>query len=105
MCETINVNPQCCRTSDGGNVGEWFFPNGTMVPRMSNNTGGFVFVMSAFTQEVRLNQRFPSDLEPVGEYECRVPDSGGMERRATIRIALGKSYDMFSFVNYGIESQ
>ena len=62
----------------------------TMVPRNGNNPGRFVFTRTGSTQQVRLNQRFQSDLEPVGEYECRVPDSSRVEQTATITIALGK---------------
>ena len=90
VCITNNINPQCCRTSDGGNVGEWFFPNGTMVPRNGNNPENFVFTRSGSTRQVRLNQRFPSHLEPVGEYECRVPDSNGVEHVANISVILSK---------------
>ena len=93
VCHTDRVNTQCCRSVDGGNVGEWFFPNGTMVPRNGNNPGGFIFTRSGSNQQVRLNQRFQSDLKPVGEYECRVPDSRliGVEHTATITIAARKS--------------
>ena len=90
VCHTNNVNTQCCRTSDGGNVGEWFFPNGSMVPR-NNNHGGFVFTRSGSAQQVRLNQRFQSDLEPVGEYECRVPNRfGDGVGIATVTLAICK---------------
>ena len=96
VCHTNSVNTPCCRTSDGGNVGEWFFPNGSMVPRNGNNPGRFVFTRSGSNQQVRLNQRFQSDLEPVGEYECRVPDNNRVEHTATITIALrpGKSSEL-----------
>ena len=40
VCVTSELNTQCCRTRDGGNVGEWLFPNGTMVPRNKNSPDG-----------------------------------------------------------------
>ena len=73
VCVTSNVNTQCCRSRDGGNVGEWFFPNGTMVPRNSGH-GGSDFTRSGFTHQVRLNRRNGDALMPIGEYSCRVPD-------------------------------
>ena len=36
VCVTTNVNPLCCRRSDGDNRGEWYFPNGTEVIRGYN---------------------------------------------------------------------
>ena len=33
VCVTTNVNTACCRGSDGGAIGEWYYPNGTRVPR------------------------------------------------------------------------
>ena len=89
VCATNNVNTQCCRTGDGGNVGEWFFPNGTMVPR-ARNPGNSIFARSGSTQQVRLNRLAYTPKEPLGEYECRVPDSSGMVQTAAITIALGK---------------
>ena len=73
-------------------MGEWFFPNDTMVPRANTNPESFVFTRTGSTQQVRLNQRFMSDLEPVGVYECRVPDSNGVLQTANITIALSKLY-------------
>ena len=89
VCVTSSINTQCCRGSDGGNVGEWFFPNGDMVPRASN-PGDSNFTRSASAQQVRLNRRVPDAVQPVGEYECRVPDGNGVEQTAAITIALGK---------------
>ena len=72
VCVTSNVNTQCCRGSDGGNVGEWYFPDGTMVPRNSGARSAD-FTRSGFTRQVRLNRR-NSAMSPTGTYECRVPD-------------------------------
>ena len=72
VCVTSNVNTGCCRESDGGNVGEWYFPNGTIVPRNSGASSAD-FTRSGFTRQVRLNRR-NSATSPTGIYECRVPD-------------------------------
>ena len=73
VCVTSNVNTACCRTSDGGNVGVWYFPDGTIVPR-GGYPGDSAFTRTGSNQQVRLNRRFDTALEPVGEYQCRVPD-------------------------------
>ena len=84
VCVTININTQCCRNIDGGNVGEWFYPNGTIVIR---NSGSFTapFTRSGSTHQVRLNRRFGAS-GPVGRYECRVPDSNGVEQVGVIHL-------------------
>ena len=74
VCISSNVNTQCCRRSDGGNVGEWFFPNGSMVPRYSYSDNYYGdFTRSGFSQQVRLNRR-NNAITPFGVYTCRVPD-------------------------------
>ena len=86
VCVTSNVNTQCCRGSDGGNVGEWYFPDGTIVPR---NKGAETndFTRSGFTHQVRLNRR-NSATSPTGTYECRVPD-GATGELVNASIILG----------------
>ena len=86
VCVTSNVNTQCCRGSDGGSVGEWYFPDGTMVPRNSDAPSAD-FTRSGFTCQVRLNRR-NNALTPTGAYECRVPD-GDTEELINARIILG----------------
>ena len=86
VCVTSNVNTQCCRGSDGGNVGEWYFPNGTIVPRniKLNRSYYSSFTRSGFTHQVRLNRRYNSMT--TGTYECRVPDHHGLLHTATIEL-------------------
>ena len=79
VCVTSNVNTQCCRNIDGpggsgGRAGEWYFPNGTMVPRNMGATSAD-FTRKGFTHQVRLNRRNRA-MSPTGIYECRVPDLG-----------------------------
>ncbi len=70
VCHTENVNSMCCRGADGGRAGDWYFPNGTIVPR--NSEGGAI-TRSGFTQQVRLNRKTDT-LMPTGDFSCRVPD-------------------------------
>ena len=83
VCNTTNVNTNCCRGVDGGNVGEWFFPNGSMVPRNRDSPNGN-FTRSGFTHQVRLNRR-NNAMTPLGTYTCVVPDMNNtMNHNATI---------------------
>ena len=69
MCNTTYLNTNCSRGSDGGSAGEWYFPNGQIVP------GGLQGELTStrFTHQVRLNRR-DNAFSPTGVYECRVPD-------------------------------
>ena len=90
VCVTSNVNTQCCRGSDGGNVGEWHFPNGDIVLRNSN-AGSADFSRTGFTNQVRLNRRNSGAMTPTGAYECRVPDGDtGAVVIASITITAGQ---------------
>ena len=75
VCVTSNVNTQCCRGKDnpnGGAVGEWFYPNGSMVPR-PNTISTDIFARYAYTHHVRLVS-IGSPTGPHGAYRCDVPD-------------------------------
>jgi hypothetical protein len=72
VCRTEHVNTQCCRTSDGGNVGEWFDPNGNMLPRFGAAPSAD-FSRSGYTHQIRLNRR-NNAMSPTGAFECRIPD-------------------------------
>ena len=86
VCVTTNVNTQCCRNSDGGTGGDWFFPEGGTVTRGNNAD---LFFRTGSAQQVRLG-RMSGVMEPVGRYECRVLDSNGTEQVAAINILLSK---------------
>lgn len=84
VCETRNVNLRCCRRRDGGAVGEWRFPNGTMVPR-SGSAPTADYTWCSHTRKVQLSH-WSKSMAPTGFYECRVPDIYG--RTYTARIQL-----------------
>ena len=84
VCVTANVNTQCCGIADGGVVGEWYFPNGTLV---SHNTTANITI-SSFTGQVRLNRRNNATL-PTGLYECRVPAGNGTLQVARVALLKG----------------
>ena len=77
VCVTAEVNTKCCRGRDGGNVGEWWFPDGRIVPR-NRNSGGGDYSRSGFHQQVRLNRR-NNALGPSGVWMCTVPREDGCE--------------------------
>ena len=85
VCVTSNVNMNCCRGSDGGNVGEWYFPSGAIVPRRNSDASSANFTRRGFTHQVQLNRRNGA-ISPTGIYECRVPDSGAGNGTAQITI-------------------
>ena len=89
VCMTEEVNTQCCRGRDGGNVGEWVFPDGTTVPRRRNSLNEN-FVRSGFTHQVRLNRRNGA-LGPTGNYTCTVsPQEGCGDTPHVATISLGQ---------------
>ena len=85
VCVTSNVNEQCCRNSDGGNIGEWWDPTGTLVIRDNQHRSSSTFTRVGYQEQVRLSRR--SDATgPVGRYTCAVPDSSGANITAFIII-------------------
>ena len=81
VCATRNINTQCCRRRDSypsysSGIGEWHFPNESVVSSGSYYIyifRNFDFARRAFTREVRLERR-NNAISPTGKYECRVPD-------------------------------
>ena len=74
-----------------GAVGEWYYPDGTPVPRPD---GGNVvdFVRVGFTLHLRLARQISDLTPPVGVYTCQVPDpSTGFIYSASITIHQDKS--------------
>ena len=86
VCVTRNVNTVCCRDAEGENVGEWHFPNGSIVPHDSVNPTSN-FTRSGFTHQVRLNRRNNASA-PYGVYTCVVPDNENNEVNHTANITL-----------------
>ena len=72
VCVTSNVNTKCCRPRDGGNIGEWYHPNGIIVYRNSAVYRDDIFTRSGYTKQVRLNRR-ANAVGPLGVYRCDVP--------------------------------
>ena len=93
VCVTTNVNTDCCRGRDGGNVGDWYYPNGNIVPRPTVNAP----VNSPFNRighhhQVRLARVNTALPAPLGVYRCEVPyGSNGTIVSADITLSEGSS--------------
>ena len=88
VCNTTDVNTQCC--TDVGGVGEWFFPDGSMVlHNIDDPNRNSQIVRTGRANQVRLNFR-TRQTSPTGEYTCVVPEtSGSVIQTAGIRLVSG----------------
>ena len=94
VCVTTNVNTACCRGRDNngtnnstaGAVGEWRYPNGTLVPRTAyNNVTNFA--RFGYAHQVRLGRYQSFSTPPLGVYTCEVPElSTGDLQNASITL-------------------
>ena len=75
----------CC--GNPNRFGEWFFPNGSMVPSAGSN---WDFFRGRGDKLVRLSRRNDA-MSPTGIYQCKVPDaSGDMQTLQATIIGPGK---------------
>ena len=90
ICVTSNVNTQCCRGRDnpnGGAQGNWYYPDGSVVPTPGTYTSTDTFYRIVYTEQVRLSSLGGTATEPYGVYRCDVPDGiTGTLLSATINI-------------------
>ena len=99
VCVTANVNAACCRSLDNnglttitaGSVGEWYYPDGSLVPRPGGNVSDFARI--SYTHQVRL-ARVLSPTPPLGVYTCKVPEPNGILHKASIMIHEGWSVSL-----------
>ena len=91
VCVTTDVNTQCC--TDRGGVGEWFFPNGSMVIRnIDDPNRNSQIIRAGRTNQVRLLFRIMGQTSPTGEYTCVVPEThGSVIQTAGIQLIHGNS--------------
>ena len=93
VCVTSNVNTNCCRDRDhpgNDSVGNWLYPNGSIVIGNSANPNGD-FTRSSHTQQIRLNRKRLNVTSPTGGYTCQVPDGSNSSMTHTASITIGKS--------------
>ncbi len=92
VCVTSNVNTMCCRGSDhpgSGSVGNWLYPNRTIVLGNTANSNGTI-TRSSHAQQIRLNRKRPDVISPTGVYTCEVPDGSDTAIIHTATITLGE---------------
>ena len=88
VCVTSNINTMCCRDpGSGGPVGNWFYPDGTIVLGNSANPNGN-FTRSSHTQQIRLNRKRTNAMSPTGVYTCEVPYECNIEMTQKANITL-----------------
>lgn len=82
QCVTDKEN--CCRQY---RIGEWYFPNGTQVPKEYHAT--VIYRNRDYSGNVNLNRIINTDImPPSGQYCCEVPDSTTMNQ--TLCAYIGK---------------
>ncbi len=90
VCVTSNVNTMCCRGRDHPtSVGNWFYPDGTIILENGDNPFGD-FTRSSHTQQIRLNRKRPNVMSPTGVYTCQVPDGFKSSLIHTANITLAR---------------
>ena len=84
LCVTDLV--QCCRGDDtgvGGALGEWLYPNGSLVRVNGSNDD---FYRTRGPGSVRLNRR-NNAMFPTGQFCCMVPDATSSNKITCINIS------------------
>ena len=81
LCKTNLIN--CCGTVPNRH-GEFYYPNGTMVPINKLQYG---FYRNRGDQVVRLNRR-EGVILPVGKFRCEIPDTNGVMQSLFINLML-----------------
>ncbi len=94
VCNTSNVNTLCCRGRDrdppgSGPVGNWLYPNGTIVIGNRANYNGDI-TRSSYTKQIRLNRKRPDVMSPTGVYTCEVPDGSNTAIIHIATVTLGE---------------
>ena len=80
--QCVTDKQKCC-FSTRNRFGEWYFPNGTLLPRQHHPTDGFAthfYRNRADNGTVSLNRVGPSVVSPTGRYCCELPDAAGVQQ-------------------------
>ena len=81
-CTTDRVG--CC--TDGGRAGEFYFPDGTLVPISNNDLTRTYYRNRIMSGGIRLNRR--SNGVITGQFRCEIPDAGGTVVNLFINIGM-----------------
>ena len=69
----------CCRNSDTvgqGALGEWYYPNGSIIPFMDTTSEGF-YRRRNFQTVIMIRSETVNPLSPTGSYCCEIPTTRG----------------------------
>ena len=81
QCTTDSTT--CCTNMNGETrAGDFYFPNGDMVPTNGNMSSGYY--RNRFSQFILLNRR--SFGETTGQFHCEIPDASGTKVNLFINI-------------------
>ena len=72
----------CCSTPPDRH-GEWYYPNGTVVP--SSDTGWDFYRGRGDDGTVHLNRKSNATI-PLGDFYCEIPDSIGVNQTLSIQV-------------------
>ena len=82
LCTTDRAG--CCRPSDGQRAGEFYFPDGTLVPILGADPSIRTYYRSRGSRFVSLN-RINNGME-TGQFCCEIPDASGTTVNLFINI-------------------
>ena len=87
ICDTTNVNVNCCRNSESGMgaIGNWYTPSGSALTASNLGETTDTLYRVVYAQQVRLAS-IGAPVGPLGIYTCSVPDNNGILINATINI-------------------
>ena len=89
---TTNRSP-CCSTPN--RVGEWYYPNGSMVP---NNAAGYSFYRGrGNNQTIYLNRRNNAQ-SPTGSFCCELPDNKDVNYTLCVRLGITNGHAQYIHV-------
>ena len=74
----------CCRASDGGLHGDWYFPDSGLIP---DGFGNATIYRNRGARRVRLNRRNNAQ-SPTGVYRCEIPDASGTTQSIYVGLFL-----------------
>ena len=89
-CHTDDTT--CCRGIDnppnGTGRGEWYYPDGTVVPPPGGNTG---FYRTRDHMVIRLNRLSsdPLSASHIGTYRCEIPGADGITTTRYVTLSRG----------------
>ena len=87
-CHTDDTT--CCRgidNSDETGRGEWYYPDGTVVPPPKRDVSASRFYRTRGHMVVRLNRLV--FVQPTGVYRCEIPGAGGVNITRYITLTSG----------------